>query len=182
MEKKNVTVILYAIIGVLLIVIASLAYALVRASKKYKQLLYIIGVFEKGIGVLANINADETENKEIASKTEDENALKEQTFEPEPVLMLGASLAYKIGYDVQTAVHIVETTKDPRYKFYFFFRPATQEYDFFKEDIDPDLDDVSKMSTTKILSVQLIPGTDPTSLVKNAILSIIKDNDSNKEG
>jgi hypothetical protein len=171
MENKKI--ILSASIAVLLFIVLSLIYALVSMKKKYNSVIKVLDFWENDSK--ANSGTSTTEASELSEA--DAIAVEKDPLPPEPVLMLGASLYYRIGYDHAGKVYIVEPTNPDIGRFMFYFRESPQRYEFYKADFDPQLQDEGALNLVQILTVQLIPGTDPTALIKNAISSIIKKQD-----
>lgn len=172
MENKKI-IILWVAVAVLLFVIIFLAFTLSKMSKKYLAMREALLGWEKNNESSATVQAAELTEEDaniIAMKA---------ALPPQPTLMLGGNLSYRIGYDPVTMGYIVEPTKGDTGRFVFYFREGTQRYEFYKADFDPELQDEGALNPVQILSVQLIPGTDPTALVKSAIASIIKNNDKN---
>jgi hypothetical protein len=174
MENKKI-IILSASIAVLLFIVLSLTYAFFSMKKKYNSVIKVLEFWEKGIE--ANSGTSTTEASELSEA--DAIAVEKDPLPPEPVLMLGGNLSYRIGYDRVKIGYIVEPTKSDIGRFVFYFRQNLQRYEFYKADFDPELHDEGELNPVQILTVQLIPGTDPTALVKSAIASIIKNNDKN---
>lgn len=175
MENKKI-IILSASIAVLLFIVLSLTYALVSMKKKYKSVIKALEFWENYSK--ANSGTSTTEAAELTEEDANIIAMK-AALPPEPILMLGGNLSYRIGYDPVTMGHIVEPTKGDTGRFVFYFRESTQCYEFYKYDFDPELQDEGALNPVQILSLQLIHGTDPTALVKSAIASIINKNDKN---